>query len=249
MAAWLFVSDLHLDAGARVALEVFLQFLRTTAREAEALYILGDLFEVWIGDDDRDPDKGRVCDALLALTSSGTPCFVLHGNRDFLYGAPFTTRTGCVVLPDPVIASIGAQDILLTHGDALCTGDRSYQELRSIVRQPQWQKRFLGLPRSARERLAERARRGSRAHTATTSDYIMDVDAAAVTAALRVSGARIMIHGHTHRPGIHELSVDGAPATRIVLGAWHTCASYLVAQDGRFQLKTIDFPQQESAGA
>jgi UDP-2,3-diacylglucosamine hydrolase len=241
MAARLFVSDLHLDASATQAVELFLRFLRKEALSAEALYILGDLFEVWIGDDDRDADKTRVCDALRELTAAGVPCFILHGNRDFLYGHEFTARTGCIVLPDPVVASFDEQNILLTHGDALCVGDRSYQELRSIVRQPEWQQRFMRLARSTREKLAARARRGSRAHTSTASDYIMDVDARAVAAALRSTGTHIMIHGHTHRPATHELSVDGAPAKRIVLGAWHTCGNYLVVENGNYELRMLSF--------
>ena len=241
MAVRLFVSDLHLDAGAGQAVALFLRFLRTEAREAEALYILGDLFEVWIGDDDPDPDKARVCDALRELGASGVPCFVLHGNRDFLYGAGFMQRTGSTLLPDPVTTDIDGQRVLLTHGDALCTGDRSYQELRSTVRRPEWQRRFLSLPRKTREQLASVARRGSRAHTSITQYQIMDVETSAVYAAMRATGARVLIHGHTHRPGMHDLVIDGGPAQRIVLGAWHDSGNYLIASGGRYELRTLAF--------
>src|SRR5215469_92317 len=141
--ALLFVSDLHLDAASPRPIEQFLEFLATEAAGAEALYILGDLFEAWIGDDDPEPTRARVCDALSRLTSGGVACFVLHGNRDFLLGAGFSVRTGCVLLPDPVIAELDGERVLLTHGDALCTGDHAYQELRSTVRDERWQQRFL----------------------------------------------------------------------------------------------------------
>ncbi len=239
--ARLFVSDLHLDAASPQAIEQFVGFLGEHAARAEALYILGDLFEAWIGDDDPEPARARVCDALLDLTSGGVPCFVLHGNRDFLLGEGFCRRTGCVLLPDPVVAELGGERVLLTHGDALCTGDRAYQELRSTVRDARWQKRFLSLPLDVRARFAERARAGSRAHTARVIPDIMDVDPEAVAAAHRATGARRIIHGHTHRPGIHETLLDGAPAYRIVLGAWYEQGSFLVADSGRYEL--IELPR------
>lgn len=237
--ARLFVSDLHLDASSPPAIEQFLGFLARQAAGAEALYILGDLFEAWIGDDDPEPARARVCDGLRDLTAAGTPCFVLHGNRDFLLGEGFCRRTGCILLPDPVVAQIDAERVLLTHGDALCTGDRSYQELRSTVRDLHWQRRFLALPLEVRARLAVRARAGSQAHISRAMSNIMDVSPAAVAAAHRATGARRIIHGHTHRPGIHETTVDGASAFRIVLGAWYEQGSYLVAESGRFELREL----------
>ena len=235
----LFVSDLHLDAASPQSIEQFLGFLRTEASRAEALYILGDLFEAWIGDDDPEPARARVCEALRELTAGGVACFALHGNRDFLLGEGFSQRTGCVLLPDPVIAEIDGERVLLTHGDALCRGDRSYQELRSTVRDVSWQQRFLALPLAVRARLADRARAGSRAHTARVVPRIMDVDPAAVAAAYRATGARRIIHGHTHRPGIHESMLDGGPACRIVLGAWYEQGSVLVARGGGYTLREL----------
>ncbi|MGH8259948.1 MAG: UDP-2,3-diacylglucosamine diphosphatase [Steroidobacteraceae bacterium] len=237
--ATLFVSDLHLDASAPQAIEQFLGFLTEHAAGADALYILGDLFEAWIGDDDPEPARARVCAALLALTSGGVPCFVLHGNRDFLLGKGFSRRTGCVLLPDPIVAELGGERVLLTHGDALCTGDRSYQELRSIVRDARWQQRFLALPLAVRSRFAERARAGSKVHIARAIPYVMDVSPQAVAAAHRASGARRIIHGHTHRPGVHETALDGAPAHRIVLGAWYDQGSYLIVDGGRYELREL----------
>jgi UDP-2,3-diacylglucosamine hydrolase len=237
--ARLFVSDVHLDASAPEASEQFLAFLRQEAAQAEALYILGDLFEAWVGDDDADPDKERICQGLRALTDSGVPCFVMHGNRDFLLGAGFCQRAGCRLLTDPVIAQFEDDRVLLTHGDALCTDDHAYQELRSLVRDPLWQRRFLALPRLRRELLADEARAGSRRHTSRTVPTIMDVNAGAVTSAFRSSGVRRMIHGHTHRPGVHDLSVDGVPVQRLVLGAWYEQGSYLSHADGRYQLHAL----------
>jgi UDP-2,3-diacylglucosamine hydrolase len=237
--ARLFVSDSHLDLSAPEATQQFLEFLAREAAQAQALYILGDLFEAWVGDDDTDPDKARVTQGLKALTRSGVACFLMHGNRDFLLGADFCERSGCRLLSDPVVAQLDGEGVLLTHGDALCTDDHPYQELRSIVRDPLWQRRFLQLPRAQRELLAGEARAGSRAHTSGTAAYIMDVNAQAVERAFRAAGVQRMIHGHTHRPGIHELTVAGAPAQRLVLGAWHEQGSYLSVEGGRYQLHEL----------
>jgi UDP-2,3-diacylglucosamine hydrolase len=237
--ARLFVSDVHLDAQRAEATEQFLGFLSAEAAGAEALYILGDLFEAWVGDDDQEQDNERVCRALSALAARGVACFALHGNRDFLLGAGFSERSGCRLLSDPVITQLDGERVLLTHGDALCTDDHPYQELRSVVRDPAWQRRFLALPRAHRELLADEARAGSRRHTARTVPYIMDVNAAAVTAAFRAAQVRRMIHGHTHRPGVQDLEVDGSAAQRIVLGAWYEQGSYLSYERGRYQLREL----------
>jgi UDP-2,3-diacylglucosamine hydrolase len=237
--AHLFVSDVHLGADSAAAIGQFLEFLRTHAARAETLYILGDLFESWVGDDDRSDAAQQVCAALRTLTGSGVPCFVLHGNRDFLLGSGFGARSGCRLLSDPVVADLDGERVLITHGDALCTDDHSYQELRSIVRQPRLQRRFLALPLSSREILADEVRAGSRRHTSRTRPAIMDVNAGAVECAFRAAGVRRMIHGHTHRPGVHDLTVDGARAHRIVLGAWYEAGSYLSCERGSFELRAL----------
>jgi UDP-2,3-diacylglucosamine hydrolase len=237
--ARLFASDLHLDSSAPEAIEQFLTFLREQASHAEALYVLGDLFEAWVGDDDSQEDKRRVCEALRQLTSSGVPCFYLHGNRDFLLGGEFCARTGGTLLPDPVIAELDGERVLLTHGDALCVDDHAYQELRTIVRNPEWQRRFLNLPLAERELLAGQARKGSRAHTSRTVTYVMDVNDKAVEAAYRATHTRRIIHGHTHRPGVHDTIVDGQPAQRIVLGAWYEQGSYLFYERGCYELREL----------
>jgi UDP-2,3-diacylglucosamine hydrolase len=242
--ARLFVSDVHLGADTAPAIRQFLEFLARHAAHAEALYILGDLFESWVGDDDRSEAAQRVCAGLRELNTSGVPCFVLHGNRDFLLGPGFCERSGCTLLADPVVAELDGERVLLTHGDALCTDDHSYQELRSMVRRQDWQRIFLGLPLEHREVLADEARAGSRRHTARTVPTIMDVNAQAVAAAFRAAGVRRMIHGHTHRPDIHDLMVDGTPAQRIVLGAWYEQGSYLSCDRGSYQLHQL--PRQST---
>jgi UDP-2,3-diacylglucosamine hydrolase len=238
-ARYLFVSDVHLDAGAPEAQRQFLDFLRTRVAGARALYILGDLFESWVGDDDADGDRAAVLAALREVTASGVACFLLHGNRDFLIGEGFCRATGCQLLPDPVIAQIDGEPVLLTHGDALCTDDHAYQELRSIVRTAAWQRRFLGLPLSDRQLLANEARAGSRAHTARAVPKIMDVNAAAVVAAFKAARVRRIIHGHTHRPAMHDALVAGQPVQRIVLGAWYEQGSYLAYDNGRYELLSL----------
>ena len=235
----LFVSDVHLGEDSAPAIGQFLEFLSAHAARAETLYILGDLFESWVGDDDRSEAALTVCAALKRLTDHGLPCFVLHGNRDFLLGSGFGERTGCRLLTDPVVAELDGERVLITHGDALCTDDHSYQELRSIVRRSDVQRRFLALPLGARETLANEVRAGSRRHTARTVPTIMDVNAEAVARAFRAAGVRRMIHGHTHRPGVHDLTVDGASAQRIVLGAWYEQGSYLSCERGSYELRAL----------
>ena len=225
--AILFISDLHIDAARPDITAQFVEFLSTEAVGAEALYILGDLFESWVGDDAPDPGQTQALDAMRALTTRGVPCFVMHGNRDFLLGQTFCDRTGAQLLPDPVILTLYGEPVLVMHGDALCTDDRAYQRLRGTVRDADWQRRFLGLSVAQRRALAGAARSGSQAHTASIAYTIGDVNAESVAAAMRAAGATMLLHGHTHRPGIHPFSVDGRACTRIVLGDWYTQGSVL----------------------
>ncbi len=221
----LLASDLHLDSQAPWAIDAFIHFLEGPARGAQALYLLGDLFEVWVGDDDDNPDHARANAAIAALAAAGVPVYVIHGNRDFLLGADYEAHTGVKLLPDPVMVDLHGVPTLLSHGDLFCTDDPDYQALRDIVRRPHWQQRFLALPLAVRRELASAARAGSRVHTQRTIPTIMDVNPDAVLRALRATGARRLIHGHTHRPAVHELSVDGTRAERVVLAPWYESAS------------------------
>jgi UDP-2,3-diacylglucosamine hydrolase len=239
--ALLFVSDLHLDADSPAAVEAFLGLLAGAARDAEALYVLGDLFESWIGDDDPDPVRTRVCDAMLALAAHGVPLFAMHGNRDFLLGPGFEARSGCRLLPDPVVTTLGGARVLLSHGDLLCTGDHAYQELRSTVRGTAFRRRVGALSLAQRELLAAAARAGSRAHTSTVRAEIMDVDAGAVAALARATGVDVIVHGHTHRPGVHELEVDGRRVRRVVLDAWYERGSALRWDEAGFTSIALPF--------
>lgn len=235
----LFVSDLHLDAERPSSVDSFLAFLRNDAARASALYILGDLFEAWIGDDDDNPTYAPVIDGLAVLTASGVPCHFMHGNRDFLVGRDFAARTGCRLLADWQVIEIASQRVLLTHGDLLCTDDLPYQELRRLVRDPQWQADFLRKSLDERRAIADELRRRSRTETAAKPAEIMDVNAAAVAAALRAHDVRTVLHGHTHRPGIHTFVSDGAAATRIVLGAWYERGSVVRWNDSGYRLEDV----------
>jgi UDP-2,3-diacylglucosamine hydrolase len=225
--ATLFISDLHIDASCGQIIRQFTEFLQTEARGADALYILGDLFDSWVGDDAPDAGQSAAIAAIKSLTASGVPCFVMHGNRDFLLGPKFCADTGARLLPDPVMVTLYGEPVLVMHGDALCTDDHAYQRLRATVRDADWQQQFLALSVAARRALAGAARTGSQAHMASMEDAITDVNADSVAAALRAAGTSILLHGHTHRPGMHSLSVDGRECTRIVLGDWHNQGSLL----------------------
>jgi UDP-2,3-diacylglucosamine hydrolase len=238
----LFISDLHLDGAWPEITSQFLDFLRLEAVAAEGLYILGDLFEAWIGDDDPDADKNRVRTALRNLTQAGVPCFVMHGNRDFLIGSRFEKDTGVQLIDDGTVVNLYGRRVLLMHGDTLCTDDHAYQRLRRIVRNPiiQWTLRHLSLKQ--RERLAVKMRAGSKAHIASAdraTPYIMDVNQAAVVDALRHHHVDCVIHGHTHRPAIHDVDVDGRKATRIVLGDWYEQGSVLRWSEKGYELVTM----------
>jgi UDP-2,3-diacylglucosamine hydrolase len=223
----LFISDLHLDASRPAITAQFLNFLEREATSADALYILGDLFESWIGDDAPDADQCAAIERMRSLTEGGVHCFVMHGNRDFLLGEQFCKQSGARLLADPVLVTLYGEKVLVMHGDALCTDDHAYQRLRATVRDEGWQRQFLALSIGQRRALAGAARDGSKAHTAAAAYTITDVNADSVAAVLRESGASILLHGHTHRPAIHAFKVDGRDCTRIVLGDWYTQGSVL----------------------
>ncbi|WP_295883390.1 UDP-2,3-diacylglucosamine diphosphatase [uncultured Thiohalocapsa sp.] len=214
----LFISDLHLSPEQPQLTALFLDWLRTRAAGAAAVYILGDLFDAWIGDD--DDTYADIETGLAALTAAGTPCFVMHGNRDFLLGRRFARRTGCTLLRDPARISLDGEPVLLMHGDLLCTDDVAYQRFRRRVRNPLVQWLFLRQPLHKRRGIAAGYRRRSAAAMAAKSDAIMDVNAEAVRRRMQRHGVRRLIHGHTHRPADHRLDLDGAPVLRHVLADW-----------------------------
>jgi UDP-2,3-diacylglucosamine hydrolase len=217
----LFISDLHLEAARPEIGEQFLSFLRQEAAHAEALYILGDLFESWIGDDDPNPHYAEAKRAIRSIADLDVPVFFMHGNRDFLIGERFAEETRVELLPDPYRVNLYGEDVLLSHGDALCIDDLTYQEVRTVTRNPAWQAMMLAKPLAERQAIARQARADSMAHGASTDRQISDVNQGAVEQLLKEHGMRTLLHGHTHRPQVHRFLLDGAPATRIVLGDWY----------------------------
>ena len=223
----LFISDLHLDESRPQIVGLFEKFLRDDARGAAALYILGDLFESWIGDDDDSALASATATALHELGTHGVPVFFMHGNRDFLLGADYARRAGMILLEDPRVIDLDGERVLIMHGDTLCTDDLEYQKFRALVRDAGWQQRFLSMPLRERRAFAAQARGESRKHTAAAKPEIMDVNPAAVIAAMHRHGVRRLIHGHTHRPAMHRLGVDRQAAERHVLGDWYEQRSVL----------------------
>jgi UDP-2,3-diacylglucosamine hydrolase len=236
----LFVADLHLTPARPEAIRRFTAFLDDVARGADAVYILGDLFEYWIGDDAAEPlGYAEVLDALARLTASGVAAYFLPGNRDFLVGAHFVAQTGCRLLADPTRITLKALPVLLTHGDALCTDDVRHQRARALTARPALRRFFLALPLRARLRIAEAIRRRSARNKAGMSPVVMDVNAEAVVSLMRARNVTTLIHGHTHRPALHELKVDGRECRRFVLGDWYETGSALRYRDGRFETLAI----------
>lgn len=228
----LFISDLHLDAERPHITALFGRFLDAEARGADALYILGDLFEAWIGDDDPSDTASFVADRLRVVTDAGTPVWFMHGNRDFLVGQDFADQAGMTILPDPSVIQLYGDPVLLMHGDTLCTDDVAYQQFRAQTRNPAWQEQFLSQPLAVRIDFARQAREASKAHQSGlasegTMETITDVAPAAVATAFQQFGVDTLIHGHTHRPAVHALEVEGRPRERIVLGDWYEQGSVL----------------------
>jgi len=224
----LFISDLHLTEERPEATERFIAFLEDKARTAEALYILGDFFEYWIGDDDLGEPFNAVVAGLLAdLTRHGVPVSLMHGNRDFLIGERFSAATGAKLLQDPVVETIQGEKTLLVHGDTLCTDDLDYQAWRRKARDPAFQADFLAKPLPERRRAVGQMREKSKQVVQEKTAEIMDVNDEAVRQALRRHGVRRLIHGHTHRPGRHALEVDGQRCERWVLPDWYGRGGYV----------------------
>jgi len=230
----LFISDLHLDPERPEVARLFGEFIDGEARSADALYILGDLFEAWVGDDDPSDTGAFVVEKLRGLRDAGVPVFFQHGNRDFLIGREFARRSGAHLLPEHAVIVLRGEPVLLMHGDSLCTDDLAYQAFRAQTRDPAWRAQFLAQPLAARLAFAAQARAASqqrqqamknddRAQFETVTDVAQDT----VRDTLARYGVNTLIHGHTHRPAIHEIEIDGRACRRIVLGDWYTQGSVL----------------------
>ncbi len=231
--ATLFIADLHLQTEEPAITAGFLRFLQGEARHADALYILGDLFEAWIGDDDPNPLHREIAIAIKALVDSGVPCFFVHGNRDFLLGKRYARDCGMTLLAEETVLDLYGRNILIMHGDTLCTDDTGYLAFRAKVHTPWIQTLFLALPLFIRSRIAAKMRAGSKAANSSKSMTIMDVNPQAVASVMAKHQVQWLIHGHTHRPYMHDLTVNDKPAHRVVLGAWHTEGSMIkVTPDG-----------------
>ncbi|WP_442113424.1 UDP-2,3-diacylglucosamine diphosphatase [Pseudomonas sp. NUPR-001] len=237
----LLISDLHLQEERPDITRAFLDLLEGRARHAEALYILGDFFEAWIGDDAMTPFQRGICQALRALSDSGTQVYLMHGNRDFLIGEAFCQAAGATLLADPSVVRLGGESVLLMHGDSLCTLDIGYMKMRRYLRNPVSLWILRHLPLSTRQKLARKLRSESRAQTRMKANDIVDVTPEEVPRIMAEYGVRTLVHGHTHRPAIHKLMIDEQPARRIVLGDWDRQGWALQVDEQGFQLQPFAF--------
>jgi len=235
MKPTLFISDLHLEDSAPARSAWLDAFLAGPAAGADAVYILGDLFEFWIGDDALSPTAQQVAKALSALRTSGVNCYFMHGNRDFLLGKEYAKLSGVELLPEERVIDLHGTPTLLLHGDSLCTDDAEYQALRRQVRDPAWQAGVLAMSIEERLKMAKTAREASKQHTRSASMEIMDVNPGAVADAFSRHGVSRMIHGHTHRPARHRVELEGGTAQRIVLADWYDHGSYLEVSPDQVQ--------------
>lgn len=237
MGETLFISDLHLDRERPEIIELFIQFLNKEAAQAEALYILGDLFEYWIGDDQPVPGLEDCLAALQSLTEKNIPVYFIHGNRDFLIGKQFAEKTGITLLPESVVIDLYGTPTLIMHGDTLCTDDVDYQKMRLMLRDPKWQQQFLSLPSETRIQEALNLREKSQEAIEAKAEMIMDVNQTTVINAMQKNNVLQLIHGHTHRPAIHDLQINGEKAKRIVLGDWYEQSSVLYCSKDHIKLE------------
>lgn len=226
----LFISDLHLEESRPDIAEIFFNFLANFALQAKALFIQGDFFEVWLGDDDLSPFNQSVIQALRQATQAGLPIYFMHGNRDFLIGKRFIQATGCQLLPDEYVADVYGTPTLLMHGDTLCTADTKYLKFRKKSRTWLFKTFVMFKSLEKRRAIARHYREQSKNHTSTTPDYIMDVTLDEVQRVMQKHRVRHLIHGHTHRPNQHQFILNNLPATRTVLAPWHTHGSVLVCE-------------------
>ena len=237
MVTSLFISDLHLHPGRPESLRLFKNFIATKAVNADQLFILGDLFEYWLGDDASEHCGYQdVVETLSTLASHNTKVFFMHGNRDFLVGSRFASATGGYLLPDPTSFNLGGEDVLLMHGDSLCTDDIEHQKFRELTHSHEWQVKILSQSIAEREELARQLRINSNKGNAEKPEAIMDVNQDTVEQIMQENRIRILIHGHTHRMAIHNFQVADKWLHRIVLGDWYKTGSYLVHDQQGFRM-------------
>lgn len=234
----LFISDLHLETDRSDISQAFFSFLESHASQASTLYILGDFFNVWLGDDDRSSLIDEVAAALHALSDQGLSIFLMHGNRDFLLGDDFASRCGATLIQEPYVLEAFGERYLLMHGDVLCTKDMDYMAFRKLVRQADWQQEFLQKPLAERQAFAAHARQQSKAMSSNKAEDIMDVTEEAVMQTIQNHEVRYLIHGHTHRPAVHEFTLDGQPAFRYVLSDWEGLIQYVRLDESGLSLLT-----------
>ena len=232
----LFISDLHLHETRPQITRAFFHFLHTQAAGAEKLYILGDFFDAWIGDDDDNALNAEVAAELKKLSSTGTQIFLMHGNRDFLLGEKYAAQAGAQLVAEGTVIDLYGCPTLLLHGDDLCIDDKDYIAFRQQVRSPQWQQHILAQPLATRRALAAQLREKSQAMNSLKAEDIMDVSQAEVIRVMETAGVARLIHGHTHRPARHVLNINEKAAERIVLGDWHDLGWAIVADKNNIEL-------------
>ena len=232
----LFISDLHLHESRPQITRAFFHFLHTQAINAEALYILGDFFDAWIGDDDDSELVQDVASGLHKLKNLGVAIYFMHGNRDFLLGNAYASKAGMELIADGIVIDLYGTPTLLMHGDSLCTDDIEYQQFRTMVRNPQWQQQILAQPIAARRALAAQMRAKSQSMNSLKAEDILDVSPAEVVTQMEMACVTRMIHGHTHRPARHQLIINNKPAERIVLGDWHDSGWCIKADSAGIEL-------------
>lgn len=245
----LFISDLHLDSKTPAITATLLDFLDKQTEDCRALYILGDLFEAWVGDDDESELSDTVAEALNAVSKRGTAVYLMHGNRDFLIGKDYARRCGAELLEEPTVIKCHGHKVALIHGDSLCTRDHAYMEFRAQVRSPQWQQHFLSKSLMERYMIAQQAREQSRESNSYKTSDIMDVTYSEVIKLMQKLKVNTLIHGHTHRPAVHTITLEETinrkkSATRIVLGDWHQRGWVLEFTDEGYDLR--NFPLIEA---
>ncbi|MCU5784807.1 UDP-2,3-diacylglucosamine hydrolase [Alcanivorax balearicus MACL04] len=243
MSYTLFISDLHLDPARPEHLAALERLLEEHAGKTDALYVLGDLFEAWIGDDDDAPFNRQAIDAFRRFSDAGSTLYFMHGNRDFMLGEQFAAQCGGQLLDEGTVVDLYGTRALLMHGDSLCTLDTAYQQFRTLARNPQWQQAMLAKPLQERRAIAQGMRMQSQGNNANKAENIMDVTPEEVIRVMDEAGVKHLIHGHTHRPAVHEVPLSGGTGTRWVLGDWGDLGWWIIADDQGLRLESKEISE------